>query len=170
MEKPVENGGERRPIEGKPAATPERDRLGAVLRDPRTVYVYWTLDGPRSRRVEEELGPASEWVLRVLNIAAATSTEIPVEVKAGNHYVEVQPGRTYGFELAARRGEKWRTVCRTGRIEVPSAGVTEAGRPEPGPERLRPTQPDQILPGLRYETTVPFLATSPGGPPAEEEN
>jgi len=148
----------------------EGDRIGALVRDPGSVYVYWRLEGAHSGEVARELGPGCEWILRVLDLTEGTSTSVPVRREAGSHYLEVRPGHSYGFEIAATAGGRWRTVCRTERVEIPpalQAGGT--GKPTPAVERLRPDPAGRDVPGLRYETTVPYLATSPG-PPSDEES
>ncbi|MGD2174684.1 MAG: DUF4912 domain-containing protein [Candidatus Brocadiaceae bacterium] len=156
-------GGGKRRRAGHPDAPPPggEDTIGAVLRNPESVYVYWDLGGVRSREALRELGPDCEWVLRVLDLSEGTSKGISVDPEAGGRYVEVRPGRTYGFELAATAGGTWRTICRTERLEAP------LGRPgpevtSPGLRKLRPSEPDRAVPGLRYETTEPYLAASPG--------
>jgi len=137
----------------------QEDRIGAMIQSPGSVYVYWNMKGPRSRGVARELGPDCEWVLRVLDLSEGTSRRIPVERDMGRRYVDVRPGRTYGFELAARARGKWRTVCRTTRVEIPPLQGASA---EPGPlDRLKPPLA-RYVPGLHYETTEPYLATSPG--------
>ncbi len=147
------------------------DSLGAVVRGPESIYVYWTLEGPRSRTVGRQLGGDVEWVLRVLDLAEGTSTGVSVEPEAGGHYVEVKPGRTYGFELAARAPGRWRTVCRTERIRVPQVGPgEEAGRPPTALERIRLAPQKPNVPGLDYESTEPYLATSPHPEPDEDDS
>lgn len=145
------------PSEDRPPS--REDRIGALIQSPASVYVYWNVQGLRSREVIRELGSECDWVLRVLDLSEGTSRNIPVEPDAGRYYVDVRPGRTYGFELAARAGGRWRTVCRTERVTVPALRTSP---PEPGPlERLKPASARHV-PGLRYETTEPYLATSPG--------
>ncbi len=110
------------------------DRIGAVPRDPESIFIYWDLQGPRSAEVAREMGDACEWVLRALDLTEGTSSIIPIAPEAGNHYLQVKPGRTYGVELAARVEGKWRTICRTGRLIMPSgkqAGT--GGAPGGGP-------------------------------------
>lgn len=164
------NGGGRTPPPGRRHGhgTSEEDRLEAVVRNPTSVYVYWNLGGFRSRKVVRELGPEAEWILRVLDLTLGSSNSVAVSADAGSVYVEVSPGHTYGFELACRAGQKWRTVCRTDRVEVPPREPgSRRERPVPPVSKLR--QPDgSDVPGLRYETTQQFLATSPG-PPQEDK-
>ncbi len=146
----------------------KEDTIQAVIRDPNSVYVYWKVGGPRSEEATRELGPRAEWVLRVLDLTLSSSKSIAVQPDAGSAYVEVAPGHAYGFELACRAGAKWRTVCRSDRLEIPSLKRgPEGGRPATAVEKLR-QPPGRDVPGLRYETTLPFLATSPGPAPPEE--
>ncbi|MFO8007114.1 MAG: DUF4912 domain-containing protein [Candidatus Brocadiia bacterium] len=146
------------------------DSLGAVVRGPESVYVYWTLEGDRSRTILQQLGEEAEWVLRVLDLSEGTSTGITVEAEDGGHYVEVRPGRSYGFELAARAPGAWRTVCRTQRVHVPAARRTrQTGREPTALERIRPAPQPANVPGLDYESTEPYLASSPHPEPDEED-
>ncbi|MCD6415607.1 MAG: DUF4912 domain-containing protein [Planctomycetes bacterium] len=149
----------------------EKDRLGALVRGPQSVYVYWKLEGRRSRQITEELGPDCEWFLRVLDLTEGASQAMPIDPKARNYYVEVIPGRTYGFELAARAAGKWRPACRTGRLCVPAGGAPqEAPGSVAARGRMRSEADEPHVPGLRYETTMPYLATSPGVSPADQED
>ena len=142
------------------------DHIGAILRGPESVYVYWTLRGPASRDALFELGQECKWILRVLDITNGASKSIPVDPDSGNYYLEVTPGSTYGFELAAWGQGRWRTVCRTERLAVPpGAPIPAADRPAAALERLRGSRREEDAPGLSYETTAPYLATSPGGGP-----
>lgn len=152
----------------------ERDRIAAIVRDPESVFLHWQLNGPRSREAISTLGEDCEWYLRVLNLSDGTSRTVGVDPEAGNFYVEVAPGQTYGFELAASSGERWRPVCRTDRVEIPPAepgGPAEGGGSRVCRQRfgkLRPAAAKPVIAGLRYETTAPLLATSPGGAPVSE--
>ncbi len=149
-----------RPADGPDAEG--QDLMGAIVQSPRAVYLYWDLEGPRSREVSRELGPGCQWVVRVLDLSRDTSRNVKVDPQVGRLYVNVHPGHAYGFELAARAAEKWRTVCRTERVQAPPL---PAEHKRPGPlERLKPPTARRV-PGLCYESTLPFLATSPGAPP-----
>lgn len=154
------------------------DTLSAVLRGPESVFVYWTLEGPRSAEVVRELGPGLRWVLRVLNLSDATSERIPVDGTAGNFYVTVRPGLTYAFELAAMAEGHWRTVARTGRVVVPRiapepAAVGAAARWS-GRTPVMTTAADAAVrgmdvPGLHAETTPMITGSSPGIPSEDED-
>ena len=155
-----------------------RDRIAAIVRDPATVFLYWELNGPRSEEAVKALGADCRWCVRVLNLSDGSSTAIPVDPQARNHYLEVTPGATYGFELAATDRERWRPVCRTERVEVPPAepqvramrrGPEAAHAPARGFDRARRPTPVEVA-GLRFETTAVHLGSSARAkPPAEIE-
>ncbi len=155
-----------------------RDRLAAIIRDPGTVFLNWELNGARSAEAVRALGDDCRWCLRVLNLSDGSSISIPVDPEARNHYLEVIPGTTYGFELSATDGVRWRSVCRTERVEMPAAepagrdlhrGPEAAHAPARGFDRT-PRGPSREVAGLRFETTAVRLGSSPHGrPPAEAE-
>ncbi len=155
-----------------------RDRLAAIIRDPGTVFLYWELNGARSAEARQALGAGCRWCLRVLNLSEGSSTAVPVDPEARNHYLEVIPGTTYGFELWATDGQRWRSVCRTERVEMPAAepavrdlrrGPEAAHAPARGFDRS-PRGPSVEVAGLHFETTAVRLGSSPHGkPPAEAE-
>jgi len=167
-----------------PAGDEGEDRIVAMARGPQTVFVYWRLEGPRSAKVARELGLQAQWVLRTLDLTDDTSRSVPVDPSAGNHYVEATPGHVYGFELAARAGRKWRTVCRTARVEVPSdrpaAGRSAPAAQGPGGRRPAPGLGKFVapvgegaggaeVPGLSFESTPLRLGSSPLGAAHEDE-
>lgn len=160
--------------QGAPSAQNGEDRIAAIPRDPESVFLYWNLGGPRSAEVAREIGPGCQWVLRVLNLSEGTSTSIPIEPEAGNHYLRVRPGRTYGFELAAKAAGKWRTMCRTERVQMPPARPARADMDRPPEEtpagaatvRLNRTHAaarGMGVPGLDLESTPLALGSSPRG-------
>jgi hypothetical protein len=150
-----------------------RDTIAAIIRDPASVYVYWRLEGARSGELIRTAGPGCQWYLRVLNLSDSTSAAIPIDPEARDFYAEVSPGKTYGFELAVSVSGRWRTICRTGQLDVPSAApelkVSRRGTPAVmGPPRglieLRPVVEVDRVPGLSIESTGLYLGSSPQGP------
>jgi len=138
-----------------PSGVPGEDVIAAVRRGPDSVFVHWECCGARSAEVLRELGDGATWVLRVLNVVDGTSRRIPVVLDAGGHYVPVSPRQRYGFELAATAQGKWRTVCRTGRVEIPPAPPSEVADSQ---------QPafGRGVPGLHVDTTPLPGGSSPG--------
>jgi hypothetical protein len=156
-----------------PDAARGQDTLAAVLRGPESVFLYWTLEGARSAGIVERLGPDITWVLRMLDLENGTSERFEVDREAGNYYVDVRPGGTYGFELAAVAGDRWRTVARTGRVHIPERSVAPGGK-APGPGRRPAMTPSAErtairgldVPGLHAESTP--LNTGSSSLPARE--
>jgi len=174
MREPTDDG--KHPAPGGRRNGSGRDRIAAIVRDPRTVFLYWELNGPRAAEAVSDLGADCRWYVRVLNLTEGSSTSIPVDPAARNHYLEVTPGSTYGFELAASDAERWRSVCRTDRVEVPPAepevralrrGTEAAHGPARGLERLGPSAPVEVA-GLRFETTALHLGSSPRRRPPDD--
>lgn len=162
--------------ENRPPDASGEDMLRAIVRDPRSVYLHWRLEGAASADARQTLGPECKWYLRVLNLSEGGSRSLPVDPEAGNYYVDVRPGRTYGFELAASDGDRWRTVCRTGRVQVPPAPGAGGERRRSvfrralrGGDRLRPAGRGADIAGLRFETTELVLGSSPHGGPRPTE-
>ena len=107
----------------------------------------------------------------MLALSAGSARSIRVAPEAGNHYVKVTPGQTYRFELAVRALGEWRTLCSTGRVEMPPAGPAAVqpqspGRRPPSPPRDRDA-PYAFpgVPGLSLESTPLRLGSSPHGRP-----
>lgn len=160
---------------GAPEKQRGEDRITAIPRDPQSVFVYWELNGPRSAEVVRELGPECQWILRVLNISDGTSRSIPVARESANYYLDLTAGETYGFELGVRSQGKWRTVCRTERVQMPQ-GIPSPPSPEGAPLQGQGRPPSAVLdklrtaarglgvPGLSYESTALHMGSSPRGP------
>jgi hypothetical protein len=162
------------PARPGPAVPAGEDRIAAMPRDPQTVFVYWELHGPRSEQVARELGGGAEWVLRALDLSAGASRSAAVDPAGGTCYVDVTPGHVYGFELAVRAGERWRTVCKSGRVEVPPDRPARAGAGRRGGPWLRatsevPPEGDAVA-GLSFEDTPLRLGSSPLGRRGEESS
>jgi hypothetical protein len=137
------------------------------------VFLHWELSGPCRADIAGTEEPGAELVLRMLDLSEGTSRSVRVEAADGSHYADVEPGRTYGFELAVRAEGVWRTVCRTARIRTPAVapGRLDSGDGEPAdPDRVRRARTRAAVrgmevPGLDYESTPLNVASSPGGPP-----
>jgi hypothetical protein len=132
-----------------------------VPRTPGSVFLHWNLAGSGWTDAARAAGPAGEWVLRVVDLSDGSSRTVPVPPERRSIYVDVEPGGVYGFEMAVRGGGRWRTVCRTPRIEMPPAA--------PGSRRglrgRRPIGGRAGIPGLDWEATLPHMGSSPPGPP-----
>jgi hypothetical protein len=84
-------------------ATYGDDRLEALVRDPRAIYVYWELSGGAYSRAcagksDAELAGAV-WVLRVARVDDGQFFDIPVDPGAGNWYLHVEPGGSYQVKI-----------------------------------------------------------------------
>ena len=129
-----------------------KDSLTALPRGPKSVYIHWRLDGLRCDDIEGEFPDETvRWVLRSLDMTDDSSTIIELPKRVGSMYVAVEPGHTYGFEIAGQIGVRWRTVCTTPPVEAPRVRPADA-RPDAA------VPPELDVPGLQFETTPP-----PGG-------
>jgi len=152
--------------EGPVSAMPHsiRDEIGALARDPHTVFLHWRVAADAPDRMDVR------WLLRARDVGDGTVREVDVDPRAGNYYMSVEPGRTYEFELAVQGREGVRVICRTGRVQIPPDRPTLARgvgafAPRFG-DALRPA-PDRQVPGLDYESTPLFLGSSGPKPPEE---
>jgi len=141
-----------------------RDEIGALARDPHTVFLHWRLaaDGADRR--------GARWLLRARDVGDGTVREVDVDPRAGSYYMSVEPGRTYEFELGVQGREGVRVICRTGRVRIPPdrpapAQGVGAFAPRFGGRRRR--APDRQVPGLHYESTPLLLGSSAPKPPQE---
>lgn len=150
------------------AAGDGRDIMGAIVRAPDSVFVHWDLSGPAGAGAVREPGRDVRWHLCIRDITAGASRRVPVAAAAGDCYVTVSPGHVYVFEMAAGAGSGARTICRTDAVHVPP------DKPTTGGEAARSEAPPlpagrAAVPGLRFETTPLNVGSSPGVPPAEEQ-
>jgi hypothetical protein len=124
-----------------------KDSITAMPRGPQSVYIHWRLDGLRCDDIEGEFpGESVQWVLRSLDMTADTNSTLDLPNRVGSMYLAVEPGHTYGFEIAGQVGVRWRTVCTTPPIEVPRARPADARADAAVP-------PELDVPGLQFETT-----------------
>ena len=144
-----------------------RDTITAVPRTPGSVFLHWNLAGAGGADATRAAGPGGEWVLRVVDLSDGSSRTVPVTPERRRIYVDVAPGGVYGFELAVRGGGRWRTVCRTPRVEMPPAapGSGRNVRSHPGPARGRAG-----IPGLDWQSTLPHLGSSLHGAPDKDRD
>jgi len=125
---------------------PGQDRITAIPRTPASVFLHWDLGGPAGAEAARAAGPEAQWVLRVADLSDGTSRTLPLPPERRSLYVDVTPGRVYGFELAVRGRGRWRTVCRTARVQMP---------PAPRGPALPRTQARPGIPGLDLQATFP---------------
>jgi len=70
------------------------DRIVALVRDPEWIFLYWELQGEKSNSLVKKHGGGKEfrdcpWALRVSFPDRGETREIPIDVTAGNYYLEV---------------------------------------------------------------------------------
>jgi hypothetical protein len=79
------------------------DRIVALVRDPRNLFVYWELAGGAYERAAAELGRAAVagalWVLRIVRMTDGRFFDIAVDPAAGNWYLQVEAGCRYQVKV-----------------------------------------------------------------------
>jgi hypothetical protein len=100
--------------------------LFAIARDPRTVFVCWSVDWPSTF---ENSAPVDRQVhLRVYQQHGAEETAVAVEPMAGHCYISVsRPGATYRVELGYYDLEHaWHSVAKSEEVTMPADKVSES--------------------------------------------
>jgi hypothetical protein len=79
------------------------DRITALVKDPNWIFAYWELTGPRRVEVEKQCGRETledaAWVLRVHDCSLSRSSDIRIDVGAGNWYIPVGEDRRFRVEI-----------------------------------------------------------------------
>lgn len=79
------------------------DRIVALVRDPRNLFVYWELSGGAFERAAARRGEAAMagalWVLRVVRVADSRFFDIAMDPAAGNWYLRVEAGCRYRVKV-----------------------------------------------------------------------
>ncbi len=100
------------------------DRLLALVRDPKTIFVYWELQGPSSAKARERLPEPerdeADWALRLTCLDTGATELIGIDPDARNWYVGADSGCTYEVELGLRHpGSGFHRVLRCGPVRMP---------------------------------------------------
>ncbi|MFA6564588.1 MAG: DUF4912 domain-containing protein [Verrucomicrobiia bacterium] len=116
-------------------------RLTLVEIEPHWIHAYWEITAPDCEAARAAAGPKAgeaAWLLRFYDVAdiefdganARDSFDVPVDVSAGNWYVNLwSGGKTYCAEIGLRAPDgKFTPVSRSGVVQVPAA--TAAPRAE----------------------------------------
>ena len=118
-------------------ASYDRTRLTLVEIEPHWIHAYWEITAPDREAALAKAGEAA-WVLRFHDVTdvefdganARDSFDVPVDVAAGNWYVNLwSGGKTYCAEIGLRAPDgAFVPVSRSGVVQVPAA--TAAPRAE----------------------------------------
>ncbi len=108
--------------------------IRALVRDPRSVYVYWEWHG-------REEGHA--WAVRLRDVAsraAKIATLDRAAADAGSFYFEAEPDREYEADLGWTEGNSFHVVRSSNRVRTPRDGpatdVDPEWIPEPGDREI----------------------------------
>lgn len=100
------------------------DALHMLARDPRSLFVYWTLDW--GRRFAAANLTARPVHLRIFREDESEETTTAIDPMAGFTFVEVSaPGAGYRCEIGCYEGENWKTLARSEAGETPAAAMSE---------------------------------------------
>ena len=97
--------------------------LFAIARDPRTIFIYWSIDWPT---IFAQAMPVDRQVhLRVYTVDGTQETSAVVEPMAGNSYLPVsQPRGVYRVEIGYYQPEDvWNSVAVSDEVTMPPANV-----------------------------------------------
>jgi len=122
-------------------ALPERYGIltvRALVRDPRSVYVYWEWPAPEEGRA---------WAVRLRDVATSVATLATLDRAAadsGSFYFEAAPDRSYEADLGWTDGPGFHVVQTSNRVHTPRDGPATEIDAEwtPGPGEL------EVLGGL----------------------
>ena len=133
------------------------DRLDLLVRNPRSILAYWSLDGERSRREMDSAGTDAfrerRWILRVNRGETTRAFDLAVDPSTRKIYFSVNEGGSYGAELGVLGDDGDLDVyARSETLEPPLpdrvpedvAGVAKGGAREtrgPGSAEWAPTSP-----------------------------
>lgn len=115
-----------------------RTRLTLVEIEPHWIHAYWEITASDCQAARAKAGAGeTAWVLRFYDVTdvefdggnARDSFDVPVDVSAGNWYVNLwSGGKTYCAEIGLRADGAFMPVSRSGVVQVPAAA--EAPRAE----------------------------------------
>ena len=110
------------------------DRYGistvrALVRDPRSVFVYWEWPAPVEGRA---------WAVRLRDVDAGSATVVQLDrtgAGLGSKYFEASPDRSYEADLGWTDGSAFHAVMTSNRVRTPREGPSAEVDPEwmPGP-------------------------------------
>lgn len=118
-----------------------RTRLTLVEIEPHWIHAYWEVTAPDCETARAKAGfEDAVWVLRFYDITevefdganARDSFDVPVDVAAGNWYVNLwSGGKTYCAEIGLRASNGvFVPVCRSGVVQVPAASAAPRAEAE----------------------------------------
>ncbi|MEO6871309.1 MAG: DUF4912 domain-containing protein [Chthoniobacterales bacterium] len=100
------------------------DALHMLARDPRSLFVYWTLDWDRRFAVANLA--ARPVHLRIFREDESEETTTAIDPRAGFTFVDVSaPGAGYRCEIGCCEGEDWKTLARSEADATPAAAMSD---------------------------------------------
>jgi hypothetical protein len=115
-----------------------RTRLTLVEIEPHWIHAYWEIAAPDCEAARTKAGDGA-WVLRFYDVTgvefdganARDSFDVPVDVSAGNWYVNLwSGGKTYCAEIGLRADGAFVPVSRSGVVQVPAATAAPCAEAE----------------------------------------
>lgn len=98
----------------------------AMVRDPRSLFLYWTVEGDaggdRIGARGIDIRAVRTWMLRAVDHTDGSVRDIEVQLSWRNYYLHVHPDHVYDIRLGVcdAVGE-FHTILRTGAVQMPPA-------------------------------------------------
>ncbi len=107
------------------------DRLVALVRDPRCIFVYWDLGGGAYERAREARGQSEMaggvWVLRLVQVRGGRFFDVPMDPAGGNWYLHVEPQQRYRVEIGlVLPSGAFQRLAASGEVLTPAETVSDA--------------------------------------------
>jgi hypothetical protein len=147
--KEIESNEDNLEIPLKPLDVPQRlqlptsydlDCLCAMVRNPKTVYLYWELSNTRKSFLEKNFGTDWSSIPKYLKIYHVTSIifnghnalrefEVPLPEMTNNWFItELEPNQTYVVELGIKtENGSFFTILRSNPIDTPRNNINQVG-------------------------------------------
>ncbi len=79
------------------------DRLGFMVKGPRSGYAYWELSGPLTERFRlaygKDLFNSGRWALKLCSLVTKHERYVPLDIQSFHAYVDLEPGLRYQAHL-----------------------------------------------------------------------
>ncbi len=120
---------ETQPYIDRGPALPEHygdDRIIALAKDPRCIFVYWDLKGFKSQEALKFHKGAKSWSLRVHHSGEDVYHDVPINVDTRNWYLWVADNKGYIIDLGfSTQDGEFLTLASSNPVQTPRAGTSQ---------------------------------------------